>query len=299
MRVVKYEEVPWTRNNGLRGGTPTGKPGASKGSSLHRRLIKGAPGEPGNFEMIVLWSQQSDEGSSRTFPRHRHTFDQVRLSLSGSPEWIPGVPTPPGCISYVPAGTWYGPYQRYAGHAQLHIQFEGANRYPFTDYGSLIIARDELSLKGSFEGGRYWWVDENGQRQSKDGFEAGQEQATGRKPELPLPRFTTPLNMEPDNFAWVDVEPGVRIKELGRFTERETRLAILRLDGNTTYQFPAPGQTTLFFVTSGSGTAEGQDVGERDSMVLEPQGTGTFSTTSELEIFLLGLPKQDEVGAGA
>jgi hypothetical protein len=295
MRVVKYEDVPWTRNNGLRGGTPTGTPGASKGSSLHRRLLRGTPGAPGNFEAIVLWSQQSDEGSSRTFPRHRHTFDQVRLTLSGTPEWTPGVPTPPGAISYVPAGTWYGPYERYAGHAQLHIQFEGANRYPFTDYPSLILARDRLAERGKFEGGRYWWVDENGERHSKDGFEAGQEEATGRKPELPLPRYTTPINIEPENFAWVDIEPGVQLKELGRFSERQTRLAMLRID-SATYRIPAPGQTTMLFVTSGSGAADGQEIGERDSMLLEPDGTGTVSTSSELMLFVLGFPIQDEPG---
>jgi hypothetical protein len=296
MRVVTYDEVPWTRNNGLRGGTPTGTPGASKGSSLHRRLLRGTPGAPGNFEAIVLWSQQSDEGSSRTFPRHRHTFDQVRLTLSGTPEWVPGVATPPGAISYVPAGTWYAPSQRDAGHAQLHIQFEGANRYPFTDYSSLILARDRLAERGTFEGGRYWWVDENGTRHSKDGFEAGQEEATGRRPEFPLPRYTTPINIEPENFAWIETEPGVQLKELGRFSERQTRIAMLRLDGSAVYQIPVPEQTTLLFVTSGSGAADGQAVGERDSMLLEPGETGTVSTTSELALFILGFPVQDQPG---
>jgi hypothetical protein len=297
MRVVKYETVPWTRNNGLRGGTPSGEPGARKGSSLHRRLLRGTPGAPGNFEAIVLWSQHSDEGSTRTFPRHHHTFDQVRLTLSGTPEWVPGVPTPPGAISYVPAGTWYGPYQRYAGHAQLHIQFEGANGYPFTDYASLIRARDRLAERGTFENGRYWWVDESGERHSKDGFEAGQEEATGRKPEFPRPRYTTPVNIEPENFAWVDVEPGVKIKELGSFSERQTRLAMLWLEGSTTYQLPVPGQTTMLFVTSGSGTADGQEVGERDSMLLQPGEAGTVGTTSEIEFFILGFPIQPQPAA--
>lgn len=294
MKVVKYEEVEWTRNNGLRGGTPTGQPGASKGSSLHRRLLRGTPNEPGNFEAIVLWSQQSDAGSSRTFPRHRHTFDQVRLTLDGTPEWVPGVPTPPGCISYVPAGTWYGPYERYAGHAQLHVQFEGANRYPFTDYGTLITARDNLAKRGTFEGGRYWWVDEDGNRQSKDGFEAGQEEATGQLPVFPEPRFTAPINLEPDHFNWLEVEPGVSVKEMGRFTERETRLAMLRLEGGAKYTVPAPRQTTIFFVTKGTGIAEGEQIGERDSMISALGETGTISTDSEIEIFILGLPLQDD-----
>ena len=293
MLVVKYDEVEWTRNNGLRGGTPTGAPGQSKGSSLHRRLIRGTPDAPGNFEMIILWSQQSDEGSNRTFPRHRHTFDQVRLSLEGSPEWSPGVPTPPGSISYVPAGTWYGPYERYAGHAQLHIQFEGANRFPFTDYGTLIKARDEMAQKGRFVDGMYEWTDENGVAQRKDGFIAGQEYATGLKSEFPEPRYSTPMVLNPENFTWLDVAPGVRTKELGRFSERETRLAYVRLDGDTEYEIEAPGQTTLLFVWQGEGKADGIDIGPRDAMRLTPNDRGVLSTTTSLEVLVLGLPKQD------
>jgi hypothetical protein len=293
MRVVKYEDVPWTRNNGLRGGTPGGAPGAAKkGSSLHRRLHQGTPGEPGNFEAIVLWTQQSDEGSKRHFPRHRHTFDQVRLTLNGTPEWIPGVPTPPGAVSYVPAGTWYGPYDREADHAQLHIQFEGANGYPFTDYPTLIEARDRLAARGEFEGGMYKWVDEDGKQQVLDGFVAGQREATGRDPVFPQPRYTTPINVEPESFAWADVEPGVKVRELGRFTEAQTRIAFLRLEGDITYQLPAPPQVTLLFVTSGTGSADGIEVGERDSMLLQPGETGTVATTSAIEFFILGFPVQ-------
>ena len=207
---------------------------------------------------------------------------------------MPGVPTPPGAISDAPAGLVRAvPALRRA--RQLDIEFEGANHYPFTDYPSLILARDRLA--GRDQGGRYWLGHENGEQHSKDGFDAGQEEATGRKPEFPLSRYTTPINIEPENFDWVDVEPGVKVKELGRFTEHQTRIAMLRLEGAATYQLPAPGQTTMFFVTSGSGAAGGQEIGERDSMLLQRGESAAVSTTAEVELFILGFPMQDELRA--
>ena len=66
MRIAKYAEVPWTRSHRLRGGSPKDKVEEAKaGNSMHRRLFKGTPGKPGNFEMIVLWTQESDSGSGR------------------------------------------------------------------------------------------------------------------------------------------------------------------------------------------------------------------------------------------
>ncbi len=296
MKVAKYESLPWSRNAGLRGGTPDQGAGEQKGSSRHRRMFKGTFGEPGHFEMVVLWSEQADEGSTRHFPRHRHTFDQVRLSLTGSPEWSPGVPTPPGAISYVPAGTWYGPYDRYAGHSQLHIQFEGANGFPYADHAPLAAARDELAKRGVFEGGFYKWVDEDGRAHAKDGHDAGAELAIGRPLEYPPPRYTTPINIEPEHFDWIEQGPGVAVKELGRFSERETRLALVRVEG-AEHRLRGDGQTTLLFVTSGTGAVDGESLEERDGVMLDPGDEVVLSSSATLEVLLLALPRLAPVSA--
>jgi hypothetical protein len=292
MRVATYEEIPWTRSHGLRGGNPKEQVADAKtGNSMHRRLFKGTPGKPGNFEMIVIWTQYSDSGSGRFFPRHRHPFDQLRLTLAGTPEWTPGVQTPPGSINYIPAGTWYGPYERHGGHQQLHIQFAGANGALFVDYDALIEARDALAAKGKFENGLYTWVDDNGQTQSMDGHEAGLQYASGQKQEYPPARFASPINMDPTSFAWVEVEPGVKVKELGSFTERGTRIAMLAIGDGASYRLTSPEQTTMLFVTSGTGQADGQSVREHDSMMLDQGEGGVFSSQTRLELMLLGLPK--------
>lgn len=147
--------------------------------------------------------------------------------------------------------------------------------------------------------GVYSWVDEKGKRHKKDGHEANAEYVTGQRVIYPAPRFMAPITLDPRNFSWLDVEPGVRIKHLATFTERETRIAIIRLDGPTSYRTSAPEQTTLLFVASGSGTADGQAIEERDGMMLEPGEEGKFSTTKHLELLLLALPKLAQTRAAS
>ena len=292
MKVTKYAEQPWIRSIGSRtgGNVEWDKlPEDKKPGGRMRQLFKGTPGQPGNFEMVVSWSAPTEQ--VRHYPRHRHDFDQLRMTLAGNPCWTPGNVTPLGCIVYMAAGTYYGPYDRQEKDEQLHIQFEGANGAPFVSYDELRAARDTLAKRGTFEKGMYHWVDEKGERHSMDGHEANAEFATGRKVEYPAPRFATPITMDPNSFSWQDVAPGVRYKELACLTERETRIAMLRLEGRTSYAIPSAEQTRLMFVVSGEGTAEGQCLEPRDGLMLAEGESGTVSTTDQLELFVLGLPK--------
>jgi hypothetical protein len=303
MRVARYSEVPWTRSIGLRGGgnyEDPSIPDDEKPGSRYKRYFKGTPGVPGHFEAVILagkWSETSDAGTGRSYPRHRHNFDQLRYTISGSPEIMPGHPCPAGSLVYTAAGTYYGPYDRHAGEMQLHVQFEGANGAPFVDYDALIEARDRLVRKGRFESGQYFWTDENGQERSMDGHQAGMEAATGQKEEFPAPRYTSSIQMDPANFNWEEVQPGVKLKELAAFTERETLLVMLRLEGNVSHTISSPDRVTLMLVTSGAGAADGQAVEERDGLMLAKDEHGVVSTTSQLELLLLGLPKPATVNA--
>jgi len=104
--------------------------------------------------------------------------------------------------------------------------------------------------------------------------------------------------MNPANFTWREVEPGVEVKELGTFTECKTRLAMLRVT-NTSYRMSASDQTALLFVTHGMGMADGRAIGERDGILIEPPGEGVISSMGELEMFLLGLPKLSKMAMSA
>ncbi len=285
MRVSSYAEADFVRGIGSRGG---GTSDYNQQPATMRELLKGTPGESGNFEMVV--SKGTAEGIQRLNPRHRHDFDQLRMTLSGTAEWTPGNPTPPGCITYFPAGCYYGPYGRQEKE-HLHIQFEGPNGEPFIDYDSLRAARDALAKKGSFDMGFYSWVDEKGKVHKQDGHEANAEYASGKKIAYPKPRFSSPITFDPRSFDWLDVEPGIRIKNLATLTERETRIAMIRLDASS-YRLSVPEQKSVLFVTEGSGTAGGQAIEERDGVYLDEGEEGLLSTADHLELLLLAFPKQ-------
>src|SRR5262245_7112047 len=119
MRVSNYAEAEFVRGIGSRGG---GSTDYNLQPHTGRSLLKGTPGEPGNFEMVVTGGKPLEIDIPK--PRHRHDFDQLRLTLHGKPEWTPGNPTPEGCMTYFPAGCYYGPYGR-QDEQHLHIQFEG------------------------------------------------------------------------------------------------------------------------------------------------------------------------------
>jgi hypothetical protein len=297
VRIAKYVDQPWKRFANNRGSDRPDDSDNVPDNQLpgvrYRRLFTGVTGQPGNYEAVILWTPTEDAG--RHFPRHRHDFDQLRYTIAGNPLMGPDQPTPPGHIAYTPAGTFYGPYDRHAGEIQIHVQFEGANRAPFVDYDTLVEANLELAKRGTFEKGVYTWIDDNGRRHNMDGNQAAVEQATGRKVEFPAPRFPASVQMDPTSFNWIQLQPGVQQKELGRFTEAETRVAMLRLESGATYQFTSPDQRTLLFVVSGAGTADGEAIEERDGLFAEVGDGGVLSTSGHLELLLLGLPKQPAI----
>ena len=75
MQIAKYDEIPWAVSPGTRGGGSMTSDNISKGQEgfKYRRLFTGAPGEPGNFEMVALRTESKD--NPKHYPRHRHAFD--------------------------------------------------------------------------------------------------------------------------------------------------------------------------------------------------------------------------------
>ena len=290
MQVAKYDSIPWSISPGTRGGGKKTSEDMSKGEEgfKYKRLFTGAPGEPGNFEMVVLRTEATD--NLKHYPRHRHAFEQVRLTLAGKPDWTPGSVSPEGWVIYMGAGTYYGPYERQGGHEQLHLQFQGVGCPPFLNYEEMKAARDALTKKGSFDKGVFTWTDERGQRHNKDGHAAAVEHATGKPLVLPLPRYEHPVNMNPDAYQWIDVAKGVQRKDLGTFTEAETRFGFLRLTQDAVFTLPRAGQRELYFVCSGSGSVNGQALSERDGIMLDAGESGVV-LKGPLVLFLLGLPK--------
>jgi hypothetical protein len=299
MQIAKYDEVPWSRTIGSRGGGSVtyaeAAPGKKPGNKF-KRLFVGESGQPGNFEVAISSTVASDE--VKHYPRHHHIFDQFRMTLVGEPTWTPKTKTPEGWMIYVGAGTWYGPYDRQAGHEQLHLQYEGANCPTFPGYQALMKARDELAKKGSFEKGFFHWVDEDGVERKMDGHEANLQQATGKPVDYPPARFPQPININPDDFTWTEIAQGVQAKEIASFSEGATRVALLKLSAGSTHTFTAPDQRTLLFVHGGSGEFDGSSMKLRDGALLAPFESCELTTDAELEVLVFGFPKIENATLG-
>lgn len=112
---------------------------------------------------------------------------------------------------------------------------------------------------------------------------------------FPNPRFTTPIEMHPGAFSWIEIAPGVQLKELATFSERQVRIAMVAVEHGATYDLLVD-QTSLLFVTSGSGQLQGREIGTRDGIRLDRGEAVAIGAASRIEILLLGLPKQP-VGA--
>lgn len=289
MRVARYDEIPWLPHDDYRTYGKTEAELAAEGKqarSLRKGLFKGTPGQPGHYEMLI-----SSYRTVKYYPLHRHNVDQVRYTLKGKSGWGKEHATPEGSLLYVPAGTPYGLYERDAGLELVYVQFEGANGAPVVDTDTLFEAHRELAKTGSFEKGIYTWTDADGQTHQMEASRAGWEHVTGLKEEYPPARYTTGIEMNPRNFAWVDVGNGAQLKELGTFTELGTRMAMIGVDPGGSYALSAGEQRLLLFVTTGAGAVDGQPISAQDGVMLDPGDTSTFTATERLEILLLGLPK--------
>jgi hypothetical protein len=294
MQVAKYRDTTVFRL-GVRGGmseADASLPEDQKPGVQYRRLFKGDPDKPGNFEMVLLRSPSSDP--SIHFPRHRHDFDQVRLTLAGNPAWAPKRTVPPGHIVYTAAGTFYGPYDRYSDEEQLHIQFEGANHARFLDYDTLGQARREMAASGRFERGIYVTTSADGHETKTDAHQAVMEHLTGRPMTYPDARYKDSIQINPDLFAWESCGPGVRTRQLGTFTEALTSLSMLEISEGAEYKFPPSPRTRLVFVMDGAGHAGTEELQPWDGVLLAPGDTGPITAAPSLRLFVVTLPNTED-----
>ncbi|MER5628031.1 hypothetical protein ABT061_44145 [Streptosporangium sp. NPDC002544] len=192
-----------------------------------------------------------------TAPRHRHDFEQIRISMTGEQDFGRGQVTEEGWIAYFPAGAYYGP-ERIDGASIFQIQWSDA----WVSRAAHDRAYEELSRTGEFTGGEYFYTDENGERQTKDGLNAIWEHVFGRPAAsaIPAPRYPEPILMNPDAFSYVEDGSGVSAKILGRFTERDLTITKIRWDEPVGYVMPGD-RTYCMFTNTGDVTVEGRTYG--------------------------------------
>jgi len=277
MRVVNASKVKWHHNKAhIRGGS---------GLKM-KRLLRGRTGSPENYMFNV--SQSIGDYSA---PRHRHNFDQVRFVLDGEMRISPNQIVREGQIGYFPEGTTYGPYDDGGKPRTIMIvQFGGASGYGYMDADQQTAAKLSLLKEGDFEEGIFIRRTGKGPRRM-DAYRAVWERCFGMKMELPRPRYEKPVIVDPRNFDWRPAgRRGVARKSLGVFTERQTRLEMVRIDAGASWTSPSERAVTLFFVVEGAGACDGRKIGRLSGAETRAGERANFTAETEMTLFCLVMP---------
>lgn len=274
IRVIDVESVPMIARAHVRAG------GFSS-----RRLLDGQQGTPGNFSL-----QLSLTPDTYFSPRHRHNFDQVRYQIEGEFDFASDGVMKPGSVAYFPEGTHYGPQSSSSRSLTLVLQFGGASGNGYMSTEEYDRAAAQLRERGTFANGAFSVVTPEGRKINKDAYEAVWEQVNGRPLVYPAERYSRPVFMEPQNFAWMPIEgqPGASCKCLGEFSERRTRIALYRIERDARLSLTGH---SIYFVASGAGVAAGHDFRQHGTIYMESEGSANISARQTVELLHIGLPR--------
>ncbi len=281
MKISHESETPWSPVRTVRGGV-----------IRFKCLLEGREGTPSNYSLVL-----ADTDVSFKSPRHRHNFDQIRITLEGSTNFGPRQNIEVGDVAYFPEGTHYGPQdQSLVGASSLAmvIQFGGASGEGYMSQRQLFEGQKELLQSGRFEGGIYRRNDDAQGRRNQDAYEAIWEHQNGRPLHYPKPRLTDPVHFRAGQVPWqaLDDSPGVATRFLGVFTERDIAIGGLRLDAGAKLNLPADTRDRLVFFTEGEGTVRGQGSWRaRSAMQVDAGETTTLQASTATEALVLALPR--------
>lgn len=277
MQLNRADQLPW---NPIAVQRESGKEA--------KLLLSGDEGSPDNYVVVLV-----REGMVATTPRHKHNFDQLRMTISGRTNYGPKRWIEPGEIAYFPEGVPYGPEECEGDRVGFTFQFAGATGNGFMTRAQVARGREELARSGRFEKGIYYPNEPRPDgRRAQDSYEAIWEHINGRPLEYPKPRYDEPVLMRPANFAWIAdaAHPGVAWKMLGSFTERRLEVMMLRMEaGSTTLLGPRPGRL-LACVLSGTGEVESQPLEAYSAFEVTARKVAQVRATAAFEILLVGLP---------
>jgi hypothetical protein len=257
------------------------------GGLATKLLLTGEEGTPDNFRLTL----GRDRGGHEN-PRHRHNFDQIRMSLQGTLSIAKGVDLEEGQVGYFPEGTWYGPQKGATSERiTLVLQFGGASRSGFISTRQMHEGYEALAGHGEFSGGVFYRKSGDGPK-NQDAFEAVWEEVSGKELVYPPQRYDTPILMTPASFDWVaDREkPGIARKLLGAFTERQTRIEMLRLEGGTSITLGEPQARLLAFALSGTGQSGNEEWEQHAAWQIEAGETATLAAAAPAEFLSITLP---------
>jgi hypothetical protein len=277
MQVIREAELPW-------------KPIAVQRESGKEAkvLLTGVEGARDNYTLVIV-----REGVVATTPRHRHNFDQLRMTISGRTNYGPRRWIEPGELAYFPEGVHYGPEECEGNRVGFTLQFGGATGNGMITQRQIRVGREELSKSGRFEKGIYYPTDPApGVRKAQDGYEAIWEYTNGRPLVYPAPRYDEPVLIRPQNFDWIEdpSQPNVATKVLGLFTERRLELMEQRLERGAMTLVGPRGGIILGMVLSGTGSIDAIPLEPLSAFEVSAHDVGHVTASEDLTLLLVGLP---------
>jgi hypothetical protein len=278
MRVVNANDIeyqlPGTRHR--------------EGDIRFKYLLRGEAGSPQNYEFLLAHT-----GGGFPSPPHRHNFDQIRFGLSGTFGDGKGTEVRVGHCGYYPEGA---PYSIDSQESEvILLQFGGASGWGFTHFPQLFQAYSELSKLGEFRQGRFYRASAVGEPEPKmqDGYEALWQHINGKPVVYPVPRYSKPVIMDPEAFAWRSYTAGVSSKVLGIFTERAVEVGLIKIGSGSEWQFPPMRAPCLIYVLEGSGQADNSDWSTRTVSEVATGETPRYHALTNTLLFYAILPTFD------
>jgi len=278
MKIVHAEKIEWKRGLEHRGGT-----------FHYRHMFDGEPDTPGNFQFNV----GRIEGDFAS-PRHRHNFEQFRYQVDGTMSFDRNGKMTKGTFGYFPEGASYGPQSSEGTSYTAVLQFGGASGAGYLSRSQVRAGQTELEKIGTFKDGIFRRNDDVEGRRNSDGYQAIWEHHNGRRLEYPKPRYRDPVMIDPENYAWVEIGPGVQERFMGTFTERRAEASFVKLAKGATWK--APGRS-VYLVTSGAGTIAGEAYAALSGVHAGEGETPVFTATEETVILRMTLPNLAGISA--
>jgi hypothetical protein len=234
--------------------------------SFNYLLMDGQPESLENYRYI-LGRQEADFH----MPRHRHTFEQVRLPLVGDMHLGEQGILHDGDIGYFPGGLTYGPQDDLLGDAkpaerlQLVLQFGGASGLGV----SAGRGRGAASRPPQCE-----------QRRER------------RAVKFPRPRYNNVIILNPARFNWLEMPgvAGVEHKYFGSFTERAFWIEMIKIDGSADWISTSEGARRLMVTLSGSSRVNGIEIGRLAAIQADPGEWLYLSAAEKTVLYIVGLP---------
>ena len=268
----------------------TGQVGSMReGKLVQKFLLTGEDDSPNNYLLNVGLTGSGGWGT----PRHRHNFDQIRYVLKGKYPVSPHKVMGEGSVAYFPESVHYGPQDRPEGLEMMVLQFGGASGAGFLSTPQREAANERLNQKGTFKDGVFTWIDDKGQKHNMDGSAACFEEAMKTKLTFAPARYDDVVVMEPSACDWIPTGmPGVSTKLLGTFSERGTRISLIKLDAGAVMNTGTRTQIEVLFMGTGKFTVNGKSYGNQTAIELLPSDAPVdFKAEAESVFFAVTLPQ--------